>query len=555
MTHKPVPLSDPTLCNLYTQNFQELNESQEKILEVAALKHEIVNSIYSKLGNEILELDEYKNSSLQTINVFIKQVLAEVEEAGKMMNLLIAENIEKVQRELKSALVLLKLSHDGDHPLLGVLLKCKSVEEVRNIEIIRKELNFSDVSFRDIIKDTIEFNLEILKDSTLAKNKFPNVHPGMNRIENLPRKERANSEDSPERTPRPILNAQTRRSFVASTTESSEIRFEPFDIKKSPLVSHSRTLPPDTQLFRFEETKSLSKIPLSSTSCKYIELGTIQNRHSLEPNPTPYSPPVPNTTKKFDALPPCLYSFTPSTNTLVSYNTQSKISENLTFENEYFYSNSCSSISEDGKLIMTGGQFNNSAKKYVFIYNLYEKFSERAPKMINRRYNHSQVSLANYVYVIGGRNSEELMDCERFNLLNKKWQKIGNLNYPREGSASCVHSTRIFVAGGIGVDSIETFNTISKKFSLIRVKLPSIGKCCLFPYNTSILMFKDTKVIELTPTKMVSKEISELPDNEYWTSCDPVITTDYIYFISKFSVFQYSVDYRELKHEFSFINN
>ena len=72
-------------------------------------------------------------------------------------------------------------------------------------------------------------------------------------------------------------------------------------------------------------------------------------------------------------------------------------------------------MTEDGKLIMTGG-FDESVKKTTFIYSSYERKTESMPKMLTAKYNHAQISVGSYVYIIGGIGACPLKECEKYNL-------------------------------------------------------------------------------------------------------------------------------------------
>ncbi|CAG9311623.1 unnamed protein product [Blepharisma stoltei] len=594
INHKPVPLSDSYLSSKYTQNLEDLNKTEEKILQVAACQQEVINAIQSKLANEILELEEFKKLSLEVIAEFIKGIQRDVIDASKIINNFVTEQCDNAQKELRNALVLLKLSHDANHPILSLLLRCKSVEEVRNIEIAKKDLTFKDLKIKETIKDGIYFCFDIVKDNNIPANKFPQLHPGVssNKLESIRRVkvgipgmghgksaemekeeveeimtphriERTFSENSPERTPTPIVEEVfARKTFNVLPRCNEDVKIEKLDFYDTPLmtrhirdtpISHSRTLPPDKGIF--QEALSLEVPPRlineSFRSAKNIELGLIKGRQSIEPRTQQLSPQKNQRQRQFDPLPPSLYCFIPESSKLIIYNTSTKHPELIDFESEAFYSKSAWGVSEDGKLILTGG-YDGSSRKQTFMYNLYEKCIEKAPNMILSRYNHAQVALGHYIYVIGGFNTSPLKECEKLNLFTKKWQKTGNLIIARDCHAACVHSGRIFVAGGTGIDSIEVFNAVSEKFSLIRVRLPVPGRCCMFPHNKNILLFQRNKAISFSPTTMSCTEISAIEEAEWWTPGDPVITSDFVYFITHFNAFKFQVETGTIGLEFSF---
>ncbi|CAG9315661.1 unnamed protein product [Blepharisma stoltei] len=584
ISHKPVPLSDLSLSPKYTQNLEDLNKEEEKFLRIATHQQEVINAIQSKLANEILELDEFKNISLQVIAEFIKSVQREVADASKFINNFVNEKCNDAQKELRNALVLLKLSHDSNHPILSLLLRCKSVEEVRNIDITKKDLKFKELGIKDSVKDAVYFCFDILKDNTIMANRLPQAHPGDNADKHEPirkskiavpgsrlekngkeaspiRLERALSDNAVERlsfsstngVPRKAIPVPVIQSVKAENIDSHDASLKRHHSRDILVISHSKTVPSSKNPFR-ESRSSVAESPsrklnLSLRSSKSIELGVLKGRLSVDPRMQQISSF--QKSRSSDPLPPSLYCFIPESSRLIIYNTSTKDSEEIIFENDIFYSKSSWGVSEDGKLILTGG-YDGNALKHTFMYNLYDKFTEKVPNLMQARYNHAQVALGNYVYALGGFNTNPMKDCERLNLNTKKWQKTGNLNIARDCHAACVHSGRIFVAGGSGIDSIEAFNAVSEKFSLIRVRLSVPGRCCMFPHNKTILLFQRKKAIRLCPTSMSCTEISTIQEAEWWTPGDPVITDEYVYFITQFNAFKFQSETGIIELEYTF---
>lgn len=105
--------------------------------------------------------------------------------------------------------------------------------------------------------------------------------------------------------------------------------------------------------------------------------------------------------------------------------------------------------------------------------------------MITGRCFHTSVFLGDFVYVIGG--SGPLKDCERYSLRQRKWAKVGSLKIGRERPGACVYSGRIYIGGGTGTDSFETYNPVSNSFSLLRLRLPIKGSAVLFSLPTGVI--------------------------------------------------------------------
>ena len=87
----------------------------------------------------------------------------------------------------------------------------------------------------------------------------------------------------------------------------------------------------------------------------------------------------------------------------------------------------------------------------------------KMPFMLNSHWNHSMIANENYVFVIGGYNSNK---CEAFNMQTLKWESMPNLNSPeRQRSMLIIHEDYLYAFMGynqMGVmDSVERIN-ISK---------------------------------------------------------------------------------------------
>ncbi|EGR31395.1 kelch motif family protein, putative [Ichthyophthirius multifiliis] len=98
----------------------------------------------------------------------------------------------------------------------------------------------------------------------------------------------------------------------------------------------------------------------------------------------------------------------------------------------------------------------------------------------------------NYIYVIGGRiygKDEEaiLQDCEKFNIKEKKWEKMASLNYKRCSSSAFEVQSRLYVTGGYSGDQkreckFEFYNEQADFWELMAVQLNQgiEGAFCMF---------------------------------------------------------------------------
>lgn len=85
----------------------------------------------------------------------------------------------------------------------------------------------------------------------------------------------------------------------------------------------------------------------------------------------------------------------------------------------------------DGNILITGGlnaTFTNVSGS-VYLYNPKLETSVEKASLLYSRYTHALAHSGNYVYAIGGRSINGVLDsCERYSLNFNKWEKIASLN-------------------------------------------------------------------------------------------------------------------------------
>ena len=257
-----------------------------------------------------------------------------------------------------------------------------------------------------------------------------------------------------------------------------------------------------------EETKSpkAENVPISRRAT--LQLDPPINRIRAQNFPKPQAPTV--------------YSFVPLTNKIVFYNLQDSLSSELLIDTHIFPPKASWSVSEDSKLILTGG-FDEFAKKETFLYNIYDKKVERMPKMLSARYNHAQISIGNFVYVIGGVAAGPLKECERYSLHRKEWSYFASLIVARECPAVCHYSGKIYVVGGVGIESIE-YSLINKaKFELLSLRLPGPGRCCIFTYDDQAYILHRAKTFVMAFANYGLRLVGDTEEKDVWSCCEPVV--------------------------------
>ena len=257
-------------------------------------------------------------------------------------------------------------------------------------------------------------------------------------------------------------------------------------------------------------------LDMNETGCGVDQLTEFKNPRTLS-----YS-----NTVKWHQFPlpfqPIVYNFLPDCSRVEFCNIREGSFAELKIDGEVFPAMAAWTVSQDAKLILTGG-FTEVARRENFVYNIFEKKTEKIPKMIVGRFNHAQLQAGSYIYVIGGSNGTPLKDCERFNLQRREWTVFAKLVVAREYPAACFVEGNIYVCGGAGVESIECCNVKKPGFRLLNVRLPGPGKCCMFTYDTSVFVLQKGKVFQFLRKEMKLEIKTEFIELEIWSSCEPVV--------------------------------
>jgi hypothetical protein len=100
-------------------------------------------------------------------------------------------------------------------------------------------------------------------------------------------------------------------------------------------------------------------------------------------------------------------------------------------------------------------------------------------KMPIKRAFHSTIFFEGNLYLIGGlgEKQNQLSDCDIFNLKKRKWEKIPNLNIPRQNSTLCIYNNSLLfvIRGSNGKEVLDTIeyinlNDLCNGFNIIKPK-------------------------------------------------------------------------------------
>jgi hypothetical protein len=468
--HRPTPIENLSL---------HLDESQKK---------QVFSSIISRLKNEVLSIEEFKKIAFQQISESLNAIRDEVDKFTE--NFL--KNLEglcaRASEELRAGLALSKLSLNMNHPVLDLFKHCRTAEDVKNVQVVVKDLSFEPVNVLKLLQNHVKLEFLIKKDNSRS---FPVKSPAeTNGFLNKSVVMRHASDIS-------LASVNSANDSFSSLFTSSAASPEIIESQYSRLFN--RQVFPEPEKFSLE-----------------MEL---QERVLLKIDKSQLSEYKPATLYKISAFSDEISGICLDT-----------LQKNVAFTHqERLFPKSAWCISEDDKLFITGG-FDGTARKSVVVFNLKSNKNEKVMFMNQPRFNHSAVSCGKNVYVFAGFCGKPLKNCEKFCLVKKNWKKIGNLAVAREKCAVCVHFNLIYIFGGNGVESVEMYSPYKKKFILLSMRLSSPGKCVAFGYDDKIFILQKDRVFLAETPKNCIKEIDKIKNGEWWTPCEPFVTTDFAYF-------------------------
>lgn len=142
-------------------------------------------------------------------------------------------------------------------------------------------------------------------------------------------------------------------------------------------------------------------------------------------------------------------------------------------------------------VVFSGGVRGSSACAGIYYWskgNLQEIGS-----MIDSRVHHSQVSLGNELYLIGGSNysNVQINKCEVFNLDTLESREIEPLTVSRSHHTSCVANKGIYVFFGelsSRSQSVEVYNIEKQSWSTLRIKIPGVKGALSIPLNSRYIL-------------------------------------------------------------------
>lgn len=444
------------------------------------LPQDLHQAIYSKLLNELLELEEFRKLALQKISELLQQAEKELLETAEKTMVSLSEICENAHREISDAISLLNLNGHSSNYILQMFGQCNCVEDVRDLFIVHKTLDYSQFNVAEIVRSSIVLNLQISRD------------------------------------PVPVIPSRPGAIFETLN----------FELKSSNLQSKllgSGTAKTENFITDIEKLSSISTIRKTMSNIELELLGKTITLNSI-------SRSLSKSLTTFQGLTPSIYYFVPNTNRIAWYSIEIETWNEFSVPNRIFLKDSAWSLCEGGKIMNTGG-YEFQPKDCTFLFDLDTKKEEKVPNLPEKRCKHAQVSLGNFVYVIGGTGKNgSLKSIDKFNLDTNKWKKVGNMSVPREDPGAVSHDGKIYIIGGTGCSSIESYNPLTKKIYLLNIKTSGPGRNCLFSYDDYILILKDDTLTKFTPKSLNTTEKAKVLHCDWMMKGEPYVTKNLCYF-------------------------
>jgi hypothetical protein len=465
----------------------------------------VFDAIVSRLQNELLQIDEFKRITVQTITDYIKTLRKSLADICDNLIKSVEEQCSRADEDIRAALSLSKLSLNVNHPILDLFKFCRSIDEVRQVEVFsRKHIEYDQIDLYKLITLNLRFGLEINKDE--GSRVLPSKAPG---------------------------NPSKNRAAVNRFSTTQSISDSPISATDSMASSKTYYAFTDDLEEREQRYSKIWDYPNFTREQKFFIEMELQERPK----------PVKETlfSADFSSLGLRIYKCDEFSDAILVASLNSATVESIQISGEKIFPKAAWCVTEDEKLLICGG-FDGNPRNSVLLYNLKTMRVEKAANMIFSRCSHGVVSCGKYIYAMGGVSGKMVKECERFSLENKEWKKVGGLIIGREYPGICVHSQTIYLCGGTGIESIETFNPRNFKFTLLSIRLPTPGKCCLFPYDDTIFVLQRNRVFKLEANRKILSQVEdEIEDKSYWSPCEPLVTADYGYFCTENEFYKLSL--------------
>ena len=130
-------------------------------LETFAFPLEFEGAIRSKLSNEILEIEEFRKLALQKVSELMQAAEKQLLETAEKVMVSISDICEIAHDDISNAISLLSYRSNTINYILEIFKTCTSIDEIRNIKIIHKSLEYTTFNIAELINSSLLFNVQI----------------------------------------------------------------------------------------------------------------------------------------------------------------------------------------------------------------------------------------------------------------------------------------------------------------------------------------------------------------------------------------------------------
>lgn len=210
--------------------------------------HEMTKAIHKKICNELLELQEFKNSALKVISGFSSELKIEIDNYVNKFKFEFLQSCRGIQIELETAAQVLYTNNIKNH-VLALFEQCKGLDDVGKINIVHKKFELPELSIKNVLENSLFSEIKILVTDK-ANNDF------------LVRKSTIFNSDSPSNH----IESHLHRSHSLIQAPSHISKFKVLDFSKPIADTLYSIFPFSSKIFSFNiKESSKSEILLDAT--------------------------------------------------------------------------------------------------------------------------------------------------------------------------------------------------------------------------------------------------------------------------------------------------
>lgn len=234
----------------------------------------------------------------------------------------------------------------------------------------------------------------------------------------------------------------------------------------------------------------------------------------------------------------CISYLKPKTNIIRNYNTCSGEVTSITLNTSKLFKPGGAWCELPGQnLVYTGGN-QAQASNEVYLIDPSTSSLTQLPSMYMARAFHSVVYYEGSVYVFGGCNGNtRLKTCEKLDLSKGNWMYLSNMHEARSHFTIAVVGDMFYLGGGIGSNSLETFEPKSLTFRKLIVTLPHESYWTLMaPLENRVIILQGNKQLSYSPEDKRLKQDAALvssANSNWWSEMNPVVHDGRVYFFRK----------------------